>query len=165
MAFSFPKTDKALNFQIIQCSLMDTGKHRQLMKPHVSSYARPMVFWPHLSQLWQFSWCYGSQSQPGILNGGASGQSPLGDFNSAVGWNSICQEAFTVSHLIVEQWDFLRIWKEEHPWRPDMLCENQGLVFAIPSQSLGTNVVQCQRIKKKTKNIKKNFSLFHCELK
>lgn len=86
-----------------------------------------MVFWPHLSYLWQFRWCYGSQSQPGILNSGASGQSALDDLSSAVGWNSICQEAFTVRHLIVEQWvhqDFLRIWKEEQPWRPDMLYEN-----------------------------------------
>lgn len=47
----------------------------------------PMVFWSHLSYLRRFSWCYGSQSQPGILNTGASGQSALGDFNSAVGWN------------------------------------------------------------------------------
>ncbi|XP_043747460.1 LOW QUALITY PROTEIN: leukemia-associated protein 7 [Cervus elaphus] len=32
-----------------------------------------MVFWPHLTYLRQFRWCYGSQSQPGILNSGASG--------------------------------------------------------------------------------------------
>lgn len=25
------------------------------------------------------------------------------DFNSAIGWNSICQEDFAVSHLIVEE--------------------------------------------------------------
>lgn len=41
-------------------------------------------------------------TQRGMQKSGASGQPLSSDFNSAVGCNSICQESFAVSHLIVE---------------------------------------------------------------
>lgn len=35
-------------------------------------------------------------------NSGTSGQAVSSDFNSSVGWNSICQAGFAVSHSIAE---------------------------------------------------------------
>lgn len=97
------KTDKVLSCRIIQCSLKHTRKPRQLFKQHVPSH-RPRGFLASFSHM-PWSSVGLMALRVGLVWRTVGLQVRLStDFNSAVGWNSICQEGFALSHLIVEEW-------------------------------------------------------------
>jgi hypothetical protein len=100
------KTDKALNCWMIQCFLRTLDQSGWSFKQYVPSLQPHGFPGPHLSPApppWSSVGLMALRMSILCRRGGPQVRQALcNDFNSAVGCNSICQESFAVSHLIVE---------------------------------------------------------------